>query len=80
MTTQAGSPPPTFAPLLSSQAILNNDETSQQLDNLDPDTEYEVKLTAIYPDEAESEDLLGSERTCKSSPWGSQNLPPPPRK
>lgn len=56
--------------LLPSQAILNNDETSHRLDNLDPDTEYDVKVTAIYPDEAESEDLLGSARTCKLSLWG----------
>lgn len=38
-----------------------------ELDNLDADTEYDVKVTAIYPDEAESEDLLGSTRTCKFS-------------
>lgn len=48
-----------------SQAILNSDETSYGLDNLDPDTKYDVKLTAIYPDEAESEDLMGSARTCE---------------
>lgn len=38
-----------------------------QLDNLDPDTEYDVTVTAVYPDEAESEDLLGSARTCELS-------------
>lgn len=52
---------------LLSQVILNGDETSQRLEHLDPDTEYDVKVTAIYPDEAESEDLLGSSRTCKWS-------------
>lgn len=37
------------------------------LENLDPDTDYDVTVTAIYPDESESEDLLGSQRTCKPS-------------
>uniref|UniRef100_A0A3Q3B4I5 Collagen alpha-1(XII) chain n=1 Tax=Kryptolebias marmoratus TaxID=37003 RepID=A0A3Q3B4I5_KRYMA len=31
--------------------------------NLDPDTPYNVHVTAIYPDESESEDLMGTERT-----------------
>ncbi|XP_028294319.1 collagen alpha-1(XII) chain isoform X3 [Gouania willdenowi] len=44
-------------------AILNNDETSHVLENLDPDTPYDVSVTAIYPDESESEDLFGTERT-----------------
>lgn len=47
------------------QAILNNDETTYLLENLEPDTPYDVSVTAIYPDESESEDLLGTERTCK---------------
>uniref|UniRef100_A0AAQ4P830 Collagen type XII alpha 1 chain n=1 Tax=Gasterosteus aculeatus aculeatus TaxID=481459 RepID=A0AAQ4P830_GASAC len=47
------------------QFILNNDEITYVLENLDPDTPYDVSVTAIYPDESESEDLLGSERTCK---------------
>lgn len=47
------------------QAILNSDETTHVLENLDPDTEYAVTVTAIYPDESESEDLMGSEKTCK---------------
>ena len=47
------------------QAILNNDETNHLLENLEPDTPYDVSVTAIYPDESESEDLLGTERTCK---------------
>uniref|UniRef100_A0A7N8WLF5 Collagen, type XII, alpha 1a n=1 Tax=Mastacembelus armatus TaxID=205130 RepID=A0A7N8WLF5_9TELE len=46
-------------------AILNNDETTHVLENLEPDTPYDVSVTAIYPDESESEDLLGTERTCK---------------
>uniref|UniRef100_A0A4W6EWK5 Collagen alpha-1(XII) chain n=1 Tax=Lates calcarifer TaxID=8187 RepID=A0A4W6EWK5_LATCA len=48
-------------------AILNSDETTHVLENLDPDTEYSVTVTAIYPDESESEDLMGNERTCKTS-------------
>ncbi|XP_038823365.1 collagen alpha-1(XII) chain-like [Salvelinus namaycush] len=44
-------------------AILNSDETSNVLENLEPDTLYDVSVTAIYPDESESEDLLGSQRT-----------------
>lgn len=47
------------------QDILNNDETSYVLENLEIDTPYDVSVTAIYPDESESEDLLGTERTCK---------------
>uniref|UniRef100_A0A3Q3CJL9 Collagen, type XII, alpha 1b n=1 Tax=Haplochromis burtoni TaxID=8153 RepID=A0A3Q3CJL9_HAPBU len=45
------------------QDILNSDETSHVLENLDPDTDYSVTITAIYPDESESEDLMGNERT-----------------
>ncbi|XP_077409700.1 collagen alpha-1(XII) chain isoform X3 [Vanacampus margaritifer] len=44
-------------------SILGNDETSHLLENLDPDTEYTVTVTAIYPDESESEDLMGNQRT-----------------
>ncbi|XP_076612407.1 collagen alpha-1(XII) chain isoform X2 [Chaetodon auriga] len=57
-------------------AILNSDETSHVLQNLDPDTEYSVTVTAIYPDESESEDLMGSERTLLKAP---DVLPEPPR-
>nr|XP_029137515.1 collagen alpha-1(XII) chain-like [Labrus bergylta] len=57
-------------------AILNSDETSHVLPNLDPDTEYGVTVTAIYPDESESEDLMGSERTLLTS---AEVLPEPPR-
>ncbi|KAA8582941.1 hypothetical protein FQN60_015487 [Etheostoma spectabile] len=49
-------------------AIMNSDETSHVLQNLDPDTEYSVTVTAIYPDESESEDLIGSERTLPAEP------------
>uniref|UniRef100_A0A3Q3X4W8 Uncharacterized protein n=1 Tax=Mola mola TaxID=94237 RepID=A0A3Q3X4W8_MOLML len=49
-------------------AILNSDETSHVLQNLDPETEYDVTVTAIYPDESESEDLKGSERTLPPDP------------
>ncbi|KAM4632936.1 collagen alpha-1(XII) chain isoform 4-T5 [Polymixia lowei] len=53
-------------------AILNNDDTTHVLENLDPDTLYDVTVTAIYPDESESEDLIGSERTSPAGP--PQNL------
>ncbi|KAK5852560.1 hypothetical protein PBY51_006413 [Eleginops maclovinus] len=49
-------------------AILNSDETSHVLQNLDPDTDYSVTVTAIYPDESESEDLMGDERTLPAEP------------
>ncbi|KAF7652876.1 hypothetical protein LDENG_00091150, partial [Lucifuga dentata] len=55
-------------------AILNHDETSHVLENLDPDTDYVVTVTAIYPDESESEDLLGIERTLLKAP----DVPPEP--
>uniref|UniRef100_A0A8C7QTA8 Collagen alpha-1(XII) chain n=1 Tax=Oncorhynchus mykiss TaxID=8022 RepID=A0A8C7QTA8_ONCMY len=48
------------------------DETSHNLENLDPDTLYDVTVTAIYPDESESEDLIGSQRTSPTGP--PQNL------
>lgn len=57
-----------FSSRVRPQAILNSDETSHVLENLDPDTEYSVTVTAIYPDESESEDLFGNERTCKQPP------------
>uniref|UniRef100_A0A8C7F3S4 Collagen alpha-1(XII) chain n=1 Tax=Oncorhynchus kisutch TaxID=8019 RepID=A0A8C7F3S4_ONCKI len=43
----------------------HNTSTSNVLEKLQPDTMYDVSVTAIYPDESESEDLLGSQRTCK---------------
>ncbi|XP_071397697.1 collagen alpha-1(XII) chain-like, partial [Centroberyx affinis] len=49
-------------------AILNSDETTHVLQNLDPDTLYDVTVTAIYPDESESEDLMGSQRTLLKDP------------
>ncbi|KAI1895827.1 hypothetical protein AGOR_G00110770 [Albula goreensis] len=54
-------------------AILNSDETTHVLENLDPDTMYDVSVTAIYPDESESEDLMGSQRTL------SKIITPPPQ-
>ncbi|XP_014895004.1 collagen alpha-1(XII) chain [Poecilia latipinna] len=56
--------------------ILNSDENSYVLENLDPDTEYLVTVTAIYPDESESEDLIGAERTLLKAP---DVRPEPPR-
>ncbi|XP_063040582.1 collagen alpha-1(XII) chain isoform X2 [Engraulis encrasicolus] len=43
--------------------ILNAEDTTTVLENLEPDTLYDVSVTAIYPDESESEDLMGSQRT-----------------
>uniref|UniRef100_A0A3Q1GZJ3 Collagen alpha-1(XII) chain n=1 Tax=Anabas testudineus TaxID=64144 RepID=A0A3Q1GZJ3_ANATE len=45
-----------------------HDENSHVLQNLDPDTDYSVTVTAIYPDESESEDLMGNQRTLPSGP------------
>lgn len=59
------------------QSILNSDENSHVLQNLDPDTDYSVTVTAIYPDESESEDLMGNQRTCKlaTAPTTPSQLP-----
>ncbi|KAG2468793.1 COCA1 protein, partial [Polypterus senegalus] len=55
-----------------STAMLGSEDNSYVLENLKPDTLYEVQVTAVYPDESESEDLIGNERTSpKSAP---QNL------
>lgn len=43
--------------------ILSSEDTTYDLVDLEPDTPYDVSITAIYPDESESEDLLGTERT-----------------
>nr|XP_015825821.2 collagen alpha-1(XII) chain isoform X3 [Nothobranchius furzeri] len=58
-------------------AILNSDETTHVLEELDPDTPYDVRVTAIYPDESESEDLMGTERTLsKDAGRPVPNAPP----
>ncbi|XP_034555947.1 collagen alpha-1(XII) chain [Notolabrus celidotus] len=57
-------------------AILNSDENTHVLPNLDADTVYSVTVTAIYPDESESEDLMGDERTLLRS---AEVPPAPPR-
>lgn len=49
------------------KVMLNGDENTLVFENLNPNTLYEVSVTAIYPDESESEDLVGSERTCGCS-------------
>uniref|UniRef100_A0A8D0HQC1 Collagen type XII alpha 1 chain n=1 Tax=Sphenodon punctatus TaxID=8508 RepID=A0A8D0HQC1_SPHPU len=54
------------------ETILNGDENTLVFENLNPDTLYEVSVTAIYPDESESDDLIGSERTSPKS--GPRNL------
>ncbi|KAK1796221.1 hypothetical protein P4O66_009300, partial [Electrophorus voltai] len=53
-------------------AILTSEETSHVLTQLDPDSLYDVTVTAIYLDESESEDLMGSQRTSPTGP--PQNL------
>ncbi|XP_034018402.1 collagen alpha-1(XII) chain isoform X2 [Thalassophryne amazonica] len=55
-------------------AILNSDDNTHVLENLDIDTEYDVTVTAIYPDESESEGLIGSESTLSKTPV----VPPEP--
>ncbi|XP_072554842.1 collagen alpha-1(XII) chain isoform X2 [Paramormyrops kingsleyae] len=57
-------------------AILNNDDTSYLLEYLDSDTLYDVFITAIYPDESESEDLMGSQRTLADIPTPAPTGPP----
>ncbi|XP_030576759.1 collagen alpha-1(XII) chain isoform X4 [Archocentrus centrarchus] len=57
-------------------AILSRDDTTHVLENLDPDTEYSVTITAIYPDESESEDLMGDERTLLKPPVTVAPAPP----
>ncbi|XP_051951417.1 collagen alpha-1(XII) chain-like isoform X2 [Xyrauchen texanus] len=47
--------------------ILSREDVTQVLTELDPDTPYDVTITAIYPDESESEDLMGSQRTSSKS-------------
>ncbi|XP_056620126.1 collagen alpha-1(XII) chain isoform X2 [Triplophysa dalaica] len=56
--------------------ILNSEDTSYVMTNLDQDTLYDVTVTAIYPDESESEDLMGDERTL-SKPHSSVTTGPP---
>ncbi|KAJ8008899.1 hypothetical protein DPEC_G00083220 [Dallia pectoralis] len=57
-------------------AILSSDETTHNLENLNPDTVYDVTVTAIYPDESESEDLIGSQRTLLKMPTPAPTGPP----
>ncbi|XP_041420606.1 collagen alpha-1(XII) chain isoform X2 [Xenopus laevis] len=45
------------------ETIVDGDINTLLFEELEPETEYEVSVTAIYPDESESEDLLGVERT-----------------
>ncbi|KAJ8389361.1 hypothetical protein AAFF_G00120690 [Aldrovandia affinis] len=59
-------------------AILNSDETTLVLENLDPDTEYDVTVSAIYPDESESEDLMGRQRTLTKSKFITGAVPTGP--
>ncbi|XP_029069774.1 collagen alpha-1(XII) chain-like isoform X3 [Monodon monoceros] len=54
------------------ETILNGDENTLVFENLNPNTLYEVSITAIYPDESESDDLTGSERTMRLIPLTTQ--------
>ncbi|XP_038127547.1 collagen alpha-1(XII) chain isoform X1 [Cyprinodon tularosa] len=57
-------------------SILNNDETTFVMEDLEPDTPYDVHVTAIYPDESESEDLMGTERTLAKNGKPMPRAPP----
>ncbi|XP_059841504.1 collagen alpha-1(XII) chain-like isoform X2 [Hypanus sabinus] len=50
------------------EMILNGQDTNHLLEGLNPDTVYDVSVTAIYPDEMESEDLFGSQQTFTLTP------------
>ncbi|XP_053093288.1 collagen alpha-1(XII) chain isoform X3 [Pangasianodon hypophthalmus] len=56
--------------------ILSAEETTHLLENLEPDTLYDVSVTAIYPDESESEDLTGSQRTLSKIVTPAPSGPP----
>ncbi|XP_053488111.1 collagen alpha-1(XII) chain isoform X2 [Ictalurus furcatus] len=56
--------------------ILSAEETTHLLENLEPDTLYDVLVTAIYPDESESEDLIGSQRTLSQIVTPAPSGPP----
>ncbi|XP_059371359.1 uncharacterized protein LOC132109356 [Carassius carassius] len=44
--------------------VLSHEETSHVLSDLDTGTMYDVHVTAIYPNESDSEDLTRSQCTC----------------
>ncbi|CAJ0946844.1 unnamed protein product [Ranitomeya imitator] len=50
------------------ETILEGEKNSLVFEELDSDTRYEVSVTAIYPDESESEDLIGVEKTLPKIP------------
>ncbi|KAF4084089.1 hypothetical protein AMELA_G00124740 [Ameiurus melas] len=56
--------------------ILSAEETTHLFENLEPDTLYDVLVTAIYPDESESEDLIGSQRTLSQIVTPAPSGPP----
>ncbi|XP_075058737.1 collagen alpha-1(XII) chain isoform X1 [Mixophyes fleayi] len=62
----------TWAPLgrpnQKNETIVDGDKNTLVFEGLTADTPYEVSVTAIYPDESESEDLLGVERTLPDAP------------
>uniref|UniRef100_A0A8D2LYC8 Collagen alpha-1(XII) chain n=1 Tax=Varanus komodoensis TaxID=61221 RepID=A0A8D2LYC8_VARKO len=50
------------------EMILNGDENTLVFHDLTPDTLYDIAVTAVYPDESESDELIGSERTLPIVP------------
>ncbi|XP_056421865.1 collagen alpha-1(XII) chain isoform X3 [Hyla sarda] len=54
---------PVGQPERKKETILEGEKNTLVFEDLDSDTPYEVFVTAIYPDESESEDLIGVERT-----------------
>ncbi|XP_053566419.1 collagen alpha-1(XII) chain isoform X2 [Bombina bombina] len=63
---------PVGQPEKKSETIVDGEKNTLLFEELETDTPYEVSVTAIYPDESESEDLVGVERTSPIN--GPQNL------
>ncbi|XP_075454123.1 collagen alpha-1(XII) chain isoform X4 [Ascaphus truei] len=59
---------PVGEPEKKSETIVDGDKNTLVFEKLESDTPYEVSVTAIYPDESESEDLIGVERTLPKVP------------
>lgn len=54
------------------ETIVDGDKNTLVFEELNDDTPYDVLITAVYPDESESEDLMGNERTSPIN--GPRNL------
>ncbi|KAM8953803.1 collagen alpha-1(XII) chain [Pelodytes ibericus] len=59
---------PVGNPAKKEETIVDGDKNTLVFEDLDSDTPYDVSITAIYPDESESEDLMGTERTLPEIP------------